>query len=156
STPTAPCGSNISRPTGSTFSAPTTSTGRSSRMACACRSARSWARRSRFRSFASGSACALQTTEMTFASLRRRILDLWAVRLVMVVIALFLAVLLRDILTGILAGALHLGEAEPELWLGRPRTPTTMTAAGAIYALVGFALTVVLGYGAFAWCVRRL
>jgi membrane protease YdiL (CAAX protease family) len=89
-------------------------------------------------------------------SLGRRILDLWAVRLVIVVVALLLAVLLRDILTGILAGALQLGSAEPELWLGRPRSPTTMTAAGAIYALAAFALTVALGYGAFAWCVRRL
>jgi len=89
-------------------------------------------------------------------SLGRRILDLWAVRLVIVVVALLLAVLLRDILTGILAGALRLGSAEPELWLGRPRSPTTMTAAGAIYALAAFALTVALGYGAFAWCVRRL
>ena len=89
-------------------------------------------------------------------SLGRRILDLWAVRLVIVVVALLLAVLLRDILTRILAGALQLGSAEPELWLGRPRSPTTMTAAGAIYALAAFALTVALGYGAFAWCVRRL
>ena len=89
-------------------------------------------------------------------SLGRRILDLWAVRLVIVVVALLLAVLLRDILTGILAGALQLGSAEPELWLGRPRSPTTMTAASAIYALAAFALTVALGYGAFAWCVRRL
>ena len=89
-------------------------------------------------------------------SLGRRILDLWAVRLVIVVVALLLAVLLRDILTGILAGALRLGSAEPELWLGRPRSPTTMTAAGAIYAPAAFALTVALGYGAFAWCVRRL
>ena len=89
-------------------------------------------------------------------SLGRRILDLWAVRLVIVVVALLLAVLLRDIPTGILAGALQLGSAEPELWLGRPRSPTTMTAAGAIYALAAFALTVALGYGAFAWCVRRL
>ena len=89
-------------------------------------------------------------------SLGPRILDLWAVRLVIVVVALLLAVLLRDILTGILAGALQLGSAEPELWLGRPRSPTTMTAAGAIYALAAFALTVALGYGAFAWCVRRL
>src|SRR6185369_6906970 len=110
------------------------------------------ARRLRSRGFASGSVCA-ETIEM---SLGRRILDLWAVRLVIVVVALLLAVLLRDILTGILAGALQLGSAEPELWLGRPRSPTTMTAAGAIYALAAFALTVALGYGAFAWCVRRL
>jgi membrane protease YdiL (CAAX protease family) len=93
---------------------------------------------------------------MSIASLGRRILDLWAVRLVIVVVALLLAVLLRDILTGILAGALQLGSAEPELWLGRPRSPTTMTVAGAVYALAAFALTVVLGYGAYAWCVRRL
>jgi uncharacterized protein len=93
---------------------------------------------------------------VSLASLRRRILDLWAVRLVIVVIALFLAVLLRDILAGILAGALKLGDAEPELWLGPPRSPTTMTGAGATYAIVAFALTVALGYGAFAWCVQRL
>jgi len=82
--------------------------------------------------------------------------DLWAVRLVIVAVALFLAVLARDILTGFLAAALQLGAAEPELWLGRPRSPTTMTATGAIYALVCFVLTVALGYGVFAWCVRRL
>jgi membrane protease YdiL (CAAX protease family) len=93
---------------------------------------------------------------MSLASFGRRILDLWAVRLVIVVVALLLAVLLRDILTGILASALQLGAAEPELWLGRPRSPTTMTGAGAIYALVAFVLTVALGYGAFAWCVRRI
>jgi hypothetical protein len=93
---------------------------------------------------------------VSLASLGRRILDLWAARLVIFVIALLLAMLLRDILAGTLAGALQLGAAEPELWLGRPRSPTTMTPAGAIYALVTFVLTVALGYGAFAWCVRRL
>ncbi len=93
---------------------------------------------------------------MSIASLARRFFRLWAVRLVIVVFALLLAVLVRDILTGIIAGAFALGAAEPQIWLGRPRSPTTMTAAGAIYALVAFALTVALGYGAFAWCVRGL
>jgi CAAX protease family protein len=93
---------------------------------------------------------------VSLASLGRRILDLWAVRLVIVVVALLLAVLVRDILTAFLAGALTLGNAEPQLWLGRPRSPATMTAAGAVYALVAFALTLALGYGAYAWCVRRL
>jgi membrane protease YdiL (CAAX protease family) len=90
------------------------------------------------------------------ASLGRRILDLWAVRLVIVVVALLLALLVRDILTAMLAGAFSIGAAEPQLWFGRPRSPTTMTGAGALYAFVGFVLTVGLGYGVFAWCVRRL
>jgi membrane protease YdiL (CAAX protease family) len=93
---------------------------------------------------------------VSLASLGRRILDLWAVRLLIVVVALLWAVLVRDILTAMLAGAFGLGSAEPQMWLGRPRSPTTMTAAGALYALVAFALTVALGYGAYAWCVRRL
>jgi membrane protease YdiL (CAAX protease family) len=93
---------------------------------------------------------------MSLASLGRRILDLWAVRLVIIVIALLLAVLVRDILTAMLAGAFGIGAAESQLWLGRPRSPTTMTAAGALYAVVGFVLTVALGYGVFSWCVRRL
>jgi membrane protease YdiL (CAAX protease family) len=86
----------------------------------------------------------------------RRILDLWAVRLLIVVVALLLALLVRDVLTAMLVGAFQIGASEPELWMGRPRSPTTMTAAGALYAVVGFALTVGLGYGVFAWCVRRL
>lgn len=93
---------------------------------------------------------------MPLAGLGRRILDLWAVRLVIVVVALLSAVFVRDILTGILASALALDAAEPQMWLGRPRSPATMTAAGAIYAVIAFALTVALGYGAYAWCVRRL
>jgi len=92
---------------------------------------------------------------VSLASLGRRILDLWAVRLVIFVVALLLAVLVRDILTAMLTGAFQIGAAEPQLWLGRPRAPTTMTGAGALYAVVGFVLTVGLGYGAFAWCVRR-
>jgi membrane protease YdiL (CAAX protease family) len=93
---------------------------------------------------------------MSLGSLGRRILDLWAMRLVIIVIALLLAVFVRDILTGILVSVLGLGAAEPQMWLGRPRSPETMTPAGAIYSLVAFALTVALGYGAYAWCVRRL
>jgi membrane protease YdiL (CAAX protease family) len=93
---------------------------------------------------------------VSIASFGRRILDLWAVRLVIFVVALLLAILVRDILTAMLAGAFQIGAAEPELWLGRPRSPTTMTGAGALYAVVGFVLTVALGYGVFAWCVRRL
>jgi membrane protease YdiL (CAAX protease family) len=93
---------------------------------------------------------------VSFANLGRRILDLWAVRLVIVVVALLLALLVRDIVTASLVGAFQIGSAEPELWFGRPRSPTTMTGAGALYAVVGFALTVGLGYGVFAWCVRRL
>jgi membrane protease YdiL (CAAX protease family) len=93
---------------------------------------------------------------VSIASFGRRILDIWAVRLLIVVVALLLAVLVRDILTAMLVGAFQIGAAEPQLWLGRPRSPTTMTGAGALYAVVGFGLTVGLGYGVFAWCVRRI
>ena len=93
---------------------------------------------------------------MSLAGLGRRILDLWAVRLVIVVVALLLAVLVRDILTGILASVFGLGSTEPQMWLGRPRAPTSITVGAAIYAVVAFALTVALGYGAYEWCVLRL
>ena len=93
---------------------------------------------------------------LPLSSLGTRLLGFWAVRLVIVVAALLLSVLLRDIVVGILAAVLRLGDAAPQLWLGRPRTPETMTVVGALYSVAAFLITVGLGYGAYAWYVKRI
>ena len=93
---------------------------------------------------------------MSLSSLRSKVLGFWAVRLVLVLLALWLSILMRDIVVGILAGVLRLGANQPPLWLGRPCTPETMTVVGSVFGIAGFLITVGLGYGVYAWYVRRI
>ena len=93
---------------------------------------------------------------MSLSSLRTRLLGFWAVRLVIVVAALYISIVLRDVLVAILAGVLRLGANQPPLWLGRPRTPETMSIVGSVFSIAAFLITVGLGYGVYAWYVRRI
>jgi CAAX protease family protein len=85
-----------------------------------------------------------------------RLLRNWVVRLVIAVFAVLLAVLLRDILMGILARVLKLGDTAPQLWSGRARSPSTMTVAGAMYSVVAFLTMAGLGFGFYALYARRV
>jgi hypothetical protein len=60
------------------------------------------------------------------------------------------------VLTGLLAALLRLGDGQPEIWFGRQRAPEEMTGAGALFGIAALSITVALGYGAYAWHVRRV
>ena len=93
---------------------------------------------------------------MSLSSLLTKLLGFWAVRLIVVVLALLLAMLVGQIVVSVLAGVLRLGANQPQTWLSPPRTPETMSIVGSFFGIAAFLIIVGLGYGVYAWYVRRI
>jgi CAAX protease family protein len=96
---------------------------------------------------------------MTLRDVGRRILGWWAVRLVLVLVFLFIAVILRDVVMGLCGTLLSLGADAPPLYLAPSRTPSTVTAIGVLYSIIAFLTMAGLAIAAYAlqarWVERR-
>jgi membrane protease YdiL (CAAX protease family) len=92
---------------------------------------------------------------MTITNVGRWLRQFWVVRLLVIAFGVVLAITIRDILMAILAGMLRLGANAPSLWFGKARTPELITPAGAVYSIAAFMTMVAIGFGFYAWYVKR-
>lgn len=83
---------------------------------------------------------------------RRRVLGFGPVQLVLCVLALFVAVILRDVILSVARGALEIGET-PKIWLA-PGGVITSDPAPVGYAVLAAAVMIALGWLAYRIHVR--
>jgi len=93
---------------------------------------------------------------MSISSFARRAVRWSLVRLALGLLLLLVAVILRDVLMGVLAATLSLGANTPELYLARHRVPESVTATTALFSVAGFVTMASLAGGAYALHAMRI